>query len=64
MPTERGKHKYRLAPYFQFLDELRESGKTNMFGAAPYLQARFPELDDDRAYEILAEWMRRFGEAK
>ena len=27
--------------YFEFLDELREAGQTNMFGAIPYLQNKF-----------------------
>ena len=27
--------------YFRYLDALRESGVTNMFGAAPYLQGQF-----------------------
>lgn len=45
--------------YFDYLDNLRESGETNMFGAAPYLQDVFPELryDPERAEEILLAWM-------
>ena len=27
--------------YFTYLDDLRESGVTNMFGARPYLEAEF-----------------------
>ena len=27
--------------YFDYLDNLRESGVTNMFGASPYLQEAF-----------------------
>ena len=47
--------------YFDYLDQLRESGKTNMFGAVTYLQRRFPELadDPDRAAQILLAWMER-----
>lgn len=42
--------------YFKFLDALRESGATNMFGAAPYLQESF-SLSKGEAREILQEWM-------
>ena len=46
----------------EYLDSLRESGITNMFGAAPYLQPAFPELSIKESREILSEWMRTFGE--
>lgn len=46
----------------EFLNELRDSGVTNMFGAAPYLQEEFPELDRKEAREIVQEWMRTFKE--
>jgi len=48
--------------YNDFLIDLRDSGVTNMFGAAPYLQAEFG-LDKREAREILANWMRSFGES-
>lgn len=44
----------------KFLDELRESGVTNMFGARPYLQEAFPELTEQEARIILSEWMMSF----
>lgn len=44
----------------EFLDELRESGVTNMFGAAPYLIEEFPELTKVEARTIVSEWMRTF----
>ena len=43
-----------------FLIALRESGATNMFGAAPFLVEAFPELSDREARAILMEWMRSF----
>jgi len=43
--------------YFDYLNKLRDSGKTNMFGAAPYLRAEFG-LDKRTAREILAKWMK------
>ena len=42
---------------FIYLDELRDSGVTNMFGAAPYLQREFG-LEKREAREILAKWMQ------
>ena len=46
---------YILKKYFDYLDHLRDSGATNMFGAVPYLQKKFPELgfDKARAREVL-----------
>jgi len=46
----------RFRNYMEFLSKLRVSGKTNMFGAAPYLQAEF-NLDKKEARELLAYWM-------
>tara|TARA_Y100001956_G_C3981535_1_gene125334 strand:- start:116 stop:283 length:168 start_codon:yes stop_codon:yes gene_type:complete len=45
--------------YFIFLDELRESGVTNMFGAVPYLMDEFV-LDKDEALNILSKWMESY----
>ena len=43
----------------EYLDKLRESGETNMFGAGQYLQMEFG-LEKREAREILSEWMRTF----
>ena len=48
--------------YFEFLDNLRESGVTNMFGAVPYLTNVFPKLSDNEAAKVLKEWMATFSE--
>jgi len=56
----------RFRDYMQFLTKLRDSGKTNMFGAAPYLQQAF-DLEKKEARELLAYWMggwRSFDEGK
>lgn len=42
--------------FFSYLDILRETGVTNMFGAAPYLQEAF-DLTRTKSQEILKEWM-------
>lgn len=47
---------------FQFLDELRESGDTNMYGARPYIMREYPDLSAALAGELLVEWMRTFEE--
>lgn len=41
---------------FHFLDELRESGITNMFGATPYIQTEFG-FSKNRARGYLTDWM-------
>jgi hypothetical protein len=50
--------------YFEYLDNLRESGVTNMYGAVPYLQREFPELDKDLAKHFLLKWMRTFAQRR
>ena len=45
----------------KFLDDLRESGETNMFGAASYLQEEFG-LDKKEARAVLSTWMQAFQE--
>lgn len=48
---------------FRFLDSLREDGKINMFGAAPYIQDVF-DCTRTEAREILFKWMETFAERK
>jgi len=43
-----------------YLDALRQSGVTNMFGAAPYIAQNFGISRSD-ARKMLSEWMRTFG---
>ena len=42
-----------------YLERLRRSGITNMYGAAPYLASAFG-LSYDDAKKILADWMRNY----
>ena len=44
----------------KYLDELRESGVTNMFGAAPYIAEEFG-VDREEAKRLLVVWMKGFG---
>jgi hypothetical protein len=50
-----------LDTHLAFLDDLRESGATNMFGACPYLMDKFPNLAKVQASAILAYWMKTFS---
>ena len=43
-----------------FLDALRDSGKTNMVGATPYIQKQFNITKYD-AQRFLIKWMETFG---
>lgn len=47
--------------YFKYLDKLRKSGVTNMYGAGSYLQEEFG-LDKLEARHILGRWMETFEE--
>jgi len=47
---------------FLFLDKLRESGVTNMFGATPYIRKAFPDIGRYEANRILSSWMETFSE--
>jgi len=50
---------YDISEYYSYLDVLRESGVTNMFGAAPYLMDEFG-LDKRVAREVLMSWMESY----
>ena len=45
--------------YFEYLVALRDSGVTNMWGAAPYLQEYFG-LGPKEARDILVQWIESF----
>ena len=45
--------------YKQFLDDLRESGSINMFGAPAVLQQEFG-LTRHQAIDIVKTWMKEF----
>ena len=50
-----------LNEYLEYLDGLRESGVTNMFGAAPYLAEAFG-MKPNTARAVLTYWMQTFAE--
>ena len=45
----------RRARLFNYLRRLRAGGRSNMFGAIPYLMRTF-SLDRDTAFRIVCEW--------
>ena len=46
---------------FEYLDQLRESGATNMFGAGPYIQEQFG-VSRKESHALLAKWMSTFSD--
>ena len=46
--------------YWIYLENLRKSGVTSMFGAAPYLEKSFG-LSRKEATEILSDWMKNYN---
>jgi hypothetical protein len=44
------------ARYAAFLRRLRAGGRSNMFGAIPYLMSAFA-LDRDSAYRVVCDWL-------
>lgn len=46
---------------FEYLDTLRETGVTNMFGAGPYLEQAF-DIDRREAKNVVLEWMKTYGQ--
>ena len=53
----------QLEMYFEFLDDLRETGATNMIGAQPYLSEEFG-LNRDVARRVLTSWCAHFDHGK
>lgn len=48
-----------MEDYFTYLDELRASGVTNMYGAGPYLQDEFG-IGTKQASAVVGVWMATF----
>lgn len=46
--------------HLEYLDVLRETGVTNMYGARPWVQKAF-RLSEEKAGKILVYWMRTFA---
>lgn len=50
-----------IRPEFKFLNRLRESGATNMFGAAPYVEEAF-DMTRREAKQVVMDWMQWVSE--
>lgn len=48
---------------FNYLNDLRESGQTNMFGAPPYLVEQF-DIPKSEAMRLTSLWMNNFHSDK
>ena len=59
-PTIQGTDLQVTDEHLEYLDNLRESGVTNMFGAAKYVERKFA-LGRREARTILIYWMESFG---
>jgi len=47
---------YSLRHYHSFLRRLHAGGRSNMYGAVPYLMRRF-DLDRDTAFRVICDWV-------
>ena len=52
-----------LTRYFEFLDELRDSGVVNMFGSARNLTDHFTGMSRVEAFTVLSAWQTTFSPA-
>lgn len=46
--------------YWIFLEELRRSGVTNMYGSAPYVEREFG-VSHKEAIRIVSDWMQNYN---
>jgi hypothetical protein len=46
----------RLHRFHSFLRRLRAGGRSNMYGAIPYLMRRF-DLDREAAFRVICDWI-------
>ena len=58
-PEQKARGLEEMERAFEYLDDLRESGAINMFGARPYL-AREMGIPPKEAGAILSAWMKTY----
>jgi hypothetical protein len=46
----------RRRSFFRFLRQLKADGRTNMYGAVPYLMSRFG-LTREEAFSVVCDWL-------
>jgi len=59
-PIKQTKDTFWRDEVYLYLEQLRESGETNMFGAGVYLEKHF-ELPKREARGYLADWMKQYN---
>lgn len=59
--TEQYQIKDEHSEYYRYLETLRRSGETNMWGAVPYLVKKF-KITQQAAKDILFTWMQNYNE--
>lgn len=47
--------------YFEYLDDLRDSGATNMYAAVPYLMDAY-DLPKQEAINVLVRWVKTYDD--
>ncbi len=52
---------YLTSEHLFYLDNLRESGVTNMWGSPEWVKRRFKGISEDEAGEIVQFWMNTFS---
>ena len=52
------KHRHPESSFFRYLRRLRSDGRTNMYGAIPYLMKAF-DLDRAAAFDVVCAWLDR-----
>ena len=61
MENQIEKPKILTDKHLTYLDRLRESGVTNMYGAGEYLEKKFG-MTREEANQVLSYWMKTFSE--
>mgnify|MGYP001595557160 CR=1 FL=1 len=53
---------YLLDEHLYYLDDLRESGETNMWGSPAFLRDEYPDLTKQQSFAIVQYWMNTFSD--
>ena len=48
--------------YYKTLEAIRRTGVVNMWGAAPYLTACFPDISEQKSTDVLLSWIANYDE--
>ena len=60
MSGKRNRPEFCTDDMLEYLDDLRESGQTNMFGAGKWIRGEFPNLSRKQAKQVVLYWMNSF----